>query len=315
MILYRNDGTLTGLTLTETTGTVTIVSGKIAVASGLAGSFDSCGFVQTSSIAGASGRSWYGYIEYNSFVDAFFGFVDTANFAYTDSLSFYQFSSSNRAKSWEKGGFTADAVNSGALTANVSYLVLLDVESDGTVTYTFDGSEIGHSVVATSGDYTSKNLRFYASPWGVSQTLSIDTMGVTDSGGFTPPAPTTLAAGSPTATTLQVTWSDATVSSTNADSIRVERSTTGGGVGFSEIGTASIGAQVYNDSGLTAGTTYYYRIRARVTVGPTDYNSAYTSEASASTTSPASGGIAGSSSSMNIRAKRLGLFKTHRRED
>lgn len=71
---------------------------------------------------------------------------------------------------------------------------------------------------------------------------------------------------------ITITWQD---NSSNETGFEIERSTVGGGVGFSLIHTVSANDLAYNDNTASASTTYYYRIRAVNASG----NSAYTTEA------------------------------------
>jgi len=89
----------------------------------------------------------------------------------------------------------------------------------------------------------------------------------------TPTAPSGPQVESNSSTTAVVFWVD---NSSDETGFKVERSTTGGGVGFSEIGQASAGATFYQDSGLTEATRYFYRVRAFNGSG----DSSYTSEVS-----------------------------------
>ncbi len=103
----------------------------------------------------------------------------------------------------------------------------------------------------------------------------------TTSAGAPPPPPTPPAAPSSlvgfpdpmTPPNIMLTWAD---NSSDETGFEVERSTTGGGVGFSNITTTSAGANSYSDTTSLAGTTYYYRVRAVNLAG----DSAYSSEAS-----------------------------------
>ena len=70
--------------------------------------------------------------------------------------------------------------------------------------------------------------------------------------------PTSLAASSPTATTVSLTWTDI---SALATSYHVERSLDG--TNYSDIATLSSGsANSYTDTARTEGTQYWYRVRA-----------------------------------------------------
>lgn len=92
------------------------------------------------------------------------------------------------------------------------------------------------------------------------------------SGGATPAAPSVPAApqalrvGSPSASTLSLTWVDA---SSDETGFRIERAAAEAGP-FATVGTAGAGAQQYTDSGLAAATRYYYRVRAQNGSGDSD---------------------------------------------
>jgi len=91
----------------------------------------------------------------------------------------------------------------------------------------------------------------------------------------TPAAPTTLAATAVSSTQINLTWVDA---STNETGFQIERSLTTG-TGFTLVTTTAANAVSFSNAGLTAGTKYFYRIRAINAGG----NSAYTAEANATT--------------------------------
>lgn len=83
-----------------------------------------------------------------------------------------------------------------------------------------------------------------------------------------------VAPSNPTATAngqnqVTLTWQD---NSNNEDNFSIERCTGSGCTGFSVLASPAADAQSYVDTGLTAGTTYRYRIRAQ----NADGNSAYT---------------------------------------
>ncbi len=87
--------------------------------------------------------------------------------------------------------------------------------------------------------------------------------------------PTTLAAVATSATQINLTWVDA---SANETGFQIERSLTTA-TGFTLVGTTAANAVSFANTGLTAGTRYFYRIRAVSATG----NSAYTAEANATT--------------------------------
>ena len=94
-----------------------------------------------------------------------------------------------------------------------------------------------------------------------------------------PTAPTTLVATASSSNAIALSWSD---NSNNETGFRVERSTSAT-TGFAEIATVGAGVSSYSASGLTASTTYYFRVRAYNGVG----NSGYSNTANATTQAPA----------------------------
>ncbi len=95
--------------------------------------------------------------------------------------------------------------------------------------------------------------------------------------GSIPADPSALGATPSASLTSRITlnWTD---NASNETSFLIERSLTPGS-GFVQVGSSSANVTSYDDNGLSAGTTYYYRVRAANTYG----NSAYTSEVSATT--------------------------------
>ncbi len=92
-------------------------------------------------------------------------------------------------------------------------------------------------------------------------------------------APTGLSATTASATQINLSWSNV---STTQTQILIERKTGSGGT-YAQIATAASNATTYSNTGLTANTQYFYRIRA--TDGTN--NSAYSSEANAMTSQAA----------------------------
>ncbi len=100
-------------------------------------------------------------------------------------------------------------------------------------------------------------------------------------GGTPPPsppsAPSALAATAVSSSQIDLTWTD---NATNEDGFKIERSTDG--TTFSQIATTGSNTTSYSSTGLTASTTYHYRVRANNSGG----DSAYSNTASATTQSP-----------------------------
>jgi hypothetical protein len=100
--------------------------------------------------------------------------------------------------------------------------------------------------------------------------------------GTTPAAPSGLSAATVSSSQINLSWTD---NASNESGFRIERKTGSGG-SWSQIATVGANATSYQNTGLTAATTYYYRLRAYNSSG----NSSYSGEASATTQSSSSGG-------------------------
>ncbi len=95
----------------------------------------------------------------------------------------------------------------------------------------------------------------------------------------TPPtAPSNLAASATNSSTINLSWND---NSTNETGFKIERKTGLAGA-YQQIATVNANIKNYPDAGLTAGTLYYYRVRAYNLGGDSDYST----EANATTTVP-----------------------------
>jgi uncharacterized protein len=91
-----------------------------------------------------------------------------------------------------------------------------------------------------------------------------------------PVNPTTLTATALSNTSIQLAWKD---NATNETGFKIERKPVGGS--FTQIATVSSNATTFIDTGLSAATTYTYRVRAYNATA----NSGYSNEASVSTMS------------------------------
>ena len=82
-------------------------------------------------------------------------------------------------------------------------------------------------------------------------------------------APTNLTATALTRSSIRLNWTNATASQTE---IRVERCRGSGCTSFAEVAALAGTTTVFTDSGLAAGTTYRYRVRALSALGDSPYS-------------------------------------------
>ena len=101
-----------------------------------------------------------------------------------------------------------------------------------------------------------------------------------------PDSPGNLSASTASTTQINLSWSD---NSSNEDGFKIERKTGSGGT-WSQITTVGANTESYSNSGLSPGTTYYYRVRAYNGLG----DSPYSNEAHATT-----GSLPGDPSNLN----------------
>jgi len=97
-----------------------------------------------------------------------------------------------------------------------------------------------------------------------------------NNGNTVPNTPTGLSASTVSSSQINLTWND---NSDNEQGFNIERSTNTGE--FTQVASVGVGATSYNDNGLSAGTTYRYRVSAHNTSG----TSGYSNQASATTNS------------------------------
>ena len=90
-------------------------------------------------------------------------------------------------------------------------------------------------------------------------------------------APSNLSATTLDATRIQLKWTD---NATNEAGFKIERCQGAGCTAFAQIATVAANTTTYINTGLSAGTTYSYRVRANNSAG----DSAYSNTASATTT-------------------------------
>jgi hypothetical protein len=82
-------------------------------------------------------------------------------------------------------------------------------------------------------------------------------------------APTALAATVASETQIDLTWTD---NATNEDGYRIESCTGAACATFAEVGTVAANVNVFAHTGLTASTSYSYRVRAHNAEGASDFS-------------------------------------------
>lgn len=160
----------------------------------------------------------------------------------------------------------------------------------------------------TNGTNPTTSSSVYSTAISVSSTTTIKAFavksGLSDSSvrsgvftiGAVPAAPTSLSATPVSTTQIDLTWLD---ESDNETGFKVEQKTGVGGT-YSQIATPAANAQSLSVTGLTAATTYYFRLRATNTYG----DSTYSNETSATTQSEGGGGGGGGGTTPPLRSAR-----------
>ncbi|HEX8089679.1 MAG TPA: NBR1-Ig-like domain-containing protein [Blastocatellia bacterium] len=182
------------------------------------------------------------------------------------------------------GGLTFSHIFEGDVVFNRNFACFLGVSSNLAEVATH---EIGHSIGFGHSADAAATMYATAHGGGRGATLGSDDVAAVSflypgSKGAPPPvppaAPGGLSASVASSSAINLNWVD---NSNNEDGFRLERKTGVSGV-YAPVATPGAGQVSYSDSGLSASTTYYYRIKAYNSAG----ESAYSDESSA-TTSPA----------------------------
>ena len=133
----------------------------------------------------------------------------------------------------------------------------------------------GHLLVTITTDHATVD---YVSSTSTTGTVNYSYNITANSGTNPPVAPSNLAATAVSTTQINLNWQD---KSSDETGFKIERKTGSSGT-YTQIATTNTNIATYSNTGLSPGTTYYYRVRAYNASG----NSAYSNEASATTLSP-----------------------------
>jgi hypothetical protein len=207
-------------------------------------------------------------------------------FNYEDPDNYYFFSSNETNDAQTSGLFkvvngvsTELADAAGTIAGGATYRLRIEREGEqirvyrddalvaGAADATFTSGRVGFG---TKGDLAAfDNLLVFGAPAAPSPT--------------TPPAaPSQLTATANGASRIDLSWTD---NSADERGFKIERSPDG--AAWSQVGTAGANATAYSATGLSASTTYHFRVRAYNAAG----DSAYTASASATTAAAPAGGV------------------------
>jgi titin len=164
----------------------------------------------------------------------------------------------------------------GSAAAGSDYTVL---STSGTMTFFNGGATTQRIRVTIIGDAADEpDETFFVNLSNAANATLTDNQSVgtiINDDGLTPPAaPSNLSATATGTTTTSLVWTD---NSSDEDGFKIERKLSGGN--FSEIMTVGSNVNFFDDVGLSAGTTYVYRVRAFKAA----LNSNYSNEATVTT--------------------------------
>ena len=141
-----------------------------------------------------------------------------------------------------------------------------------------DGDIAEDRIVSTAGSYGSSAPLGGSGPWVMQMVAFKQATGAPPP---PPTAPTNLAATAASSSQINLSWTN---TSTTQTGVKVERSTDN--VSFTQIALAGATAVSYPDSGLSASTTYYYRVRATSASGDSPYSNTASATTSQFVASP-----------------------------
>ncbi|HKV76946.1 MAG TPA: fibronectin type III domain-containing protein [Candidatus Sulfotelmatobacter sp.] len=158
--------------------------------------------------------------------------------------------------------------NSGAATTTNAHDLILGVNNVTTGTNSAgtnftkriitvpNGNIVEDRIVAAAGSY-SATANLTSGGW-IMQMVAFKAAG--GSGGATPTAPTNLAATAASSSQINLTWTASTETGGTISSYQVARCQGAGCSTFTQVGTSTTTS--FNDTGLTASTSYSYEVRA-----------------------------------------------------
>ncbi len=176
----------------------------------------------------------------------------------------------------------------GAINVTVDWSAVNSITVIINVSATLDGGPIGLSTLSTSANYTAADISFgshmliFYLEYGDSLTMAVaeavqvfenltssDTIDLNDVdfSSLPPSTPTGLIAVESSGQ-IDLSWTDTSNIETG---YVIERSVTNN-TSYVVLANLAAGTVSYSDTGVTAGTTYYYRVKAVNSNGPSDYS-------------------------------------------
>lgn len=208
-----------------------------------------------------------------SFIDSY---ADTTIFQYNDTERKVRIE--RGTKSYKiSGNITSGGSPLSEVTVNLTGSRSDTTTTDSSGNYIFDGLLNGNYTI------TPSKTEYTFTPTNRNVTINnADVTNQTFSATSTtlPAAPSGLVATGVSSSQINISWTD---NSSNETGFKIERKIGASGT-YSQIATVGANVTSYSNTGLSAGTTYYYRVRAYNSYG----DSAYSNEASATTSSSTS---------------------------
>jgi hypothetical protein len=149
---------------------------------------------------------------------------------------------------------------------------------------------LGPVVQPSGGFASSPNFRLWSSVGETGIGLSNASSFGVKSGSLyflgPPAAPSGIAAAVVSASQINVTWTD---NANNETGFQIERKTGAGGI-YGQVATTTADATSFPDSGLSAATNYFYRVRAYNQAGSSDYGTEAGATTQSASAPPGGGG-------------------------
>ena len=188
----------------------------------------------------------------------------------------------------DSGTATTSSANELLVTANdVEHSIASAGSSYTQRLSTLDGDDTEDQIVASAGNYNGTAAQYGSGDW-IMQLAAFRAASTGGADTQAPTAPSSLSLTVASSSEIDLSWA-ASTDNVGVTQYLIERCTGASCTTFSQVGTAAGGVSLV-DTGLSASTSYTYRVRAKDAAGNT---SSYSSSATASTSSGGGGGGGG----------------------